>query len=72
MRAADLIHVNEGRAKSLNVLACQTCGGTEGPIRAQRSRLFTIFMCDGCALAKPLGDEDGREYKLTAVAMEAM
>lgn len=65
------IRTNEGRAKSLTVVACQTCGATDQKVRAMRSRTFTIFMCDPCSL-DPLVNHEGREFKLSAVAMEAM
>lgn len=66
-----MIATNEGRAKALTVVACQTCTTTEGPVRAYRHRQFTIFMCDRCAL-DPIVNAEGREYRIVAVAMEAL
>jgi hypothetical protein len=67
----NLICSNEGRTKSINVVACQTCGEMDEPVRALRATRFTIFMCDDCAL-RPLTNDEGKEFRLTAVAMEAM
>lgn len=65
-----ILRAEEGRAKSIPVVACQTCGGTAEPVRAIRARLFTVFMCDDCTMQMALMDETGREFKVSAVAME--